>query len=107
MVHLLRLRGFTVFMSMAFLNAFVDLGHKIVVQNTVFKVFEGPVQVVLTAVLNALILLLYLTAFPDDDGRVQFRRDIYARDAALLAALDGPIAWTPPSDFDAQGPGLR
>jgi hypothetical protein len=30
---------------------------------------------------------------------VQFRRDLYARDAALLKALDGPLVWTPPSDF--------
>lgn len=45
------------------------------------------------------IMLLYLTAFPDAAGRIQFRRDLYARDAALLKALDGPLVWTPPSDF--------
>lgn len=63
MVHLLKLRGFVLFMAMAFLNAFVDLGHKIVVQNTVFKVFDGATQVVLTAVLNALILLPFVLLF--------------------------------------------
>ncbi len=43
-----------------FLNAFVDLGHKIVVQNTVFKLYDGPEQVILTAIVNALILLPFI-----------------------------------------------
>lgn len=35
--------------------------------------------------------LQYLTAFVDDDGRVNYRRDIYGRDATLLAVLrSGP-----------------
>ena len=63
MVHLIKLRGFAAFMAMVFLNAFVDLGHKIVVQNTVFKVYEGTTQVVLTAILNALILLPFVLLF--------------------------------------------
>ncbi len=50
------------------------------------------------------ILLLYLTAFPDDDSRIQFRRDVYGRDSAALAALNAPLEWTPPSDFDTSGP---
>ena len=34
------------------------------------------------------VLLLYLTAWLDDAGRVQFRADIYGRDAPLLEMLD-------------------
>ncbi|HXP75132.1 MAG TPA: L,D-transpeptidase family protein [Stellaceae bacterium] len=33
------------------------------------------------------VYLLYLTAFTDDDGTVEFRDDIYGRDEALAAAL--------------------
>lgn len=46
-----------------FLNAFVDLGHKITIQNIVFKVHDGSAQVVLIAVINALILLPYIFLF--------------------------------------------
>ena len=49
------------------------------------------------------IMLLYLTVFPDADGRLQFRRDIYGRDPPLLAALDGPLVWAPPDDFRPSG----
>lgn len=45
------------------------------------------------------IMLLYLTAFPDQAGHVQFRRDVYARDARTLRALDAPLIWTPTQDF--------
>ncbi len=45
------------------------------------------------------IMLLYLTAFPDQDGRLQFRRDVYKRDAPTLQALEGPLIWSPTSDF--------
>ena len=33
------------------------------------------------------VYLLYVTAFTDDDGTVEFRDDIYSRDQALAAAL--------------------
>jgi murein L,D-transpeptidase YcbB/YkuD len=33
------------------------------------------------------VYLLYLTAFTDDDGTVEFRDDIYGRDQDLAAAL--------------------
>jgi murein L,D-transpeptidase YcbB/YkuD len=35
------------------------------------------------------VLILYWTAEPRADGQVVFRRDIYGRDAATLAALNG------------------
>jgi murein L,D-transpeptidase YcbB/YkuD len=53
------------------------------------------------------IMLLYLTAFPDDQGNIQFRRDIYGRDDAVLAALQAPLRWTPPADFQPRPTAMR
>ncbi|WP_020558379.1 acyl-[ACP]--phospholipid O-acyltransferase [Thiofilum flexile] len=63
MLSVIRIPGFLAFLSLAFLNAFVDLGHKIIIQNTLFKIYEGSEQVILTAVVNALILLPFILAF--------------------------------------------
>jgi acyl-[acyl-carrier-protein]-phospholipid O-acyltransferase/long-chain-fatty-acid--[acyl-carrier-protein] ligase len=63
MGHLFKLRGFLPYVAMLFLNAFVDLGHKIVIQNTVFKVYDGQTQIVLMAIVNALILLPFIMLF--------------------------------------------
>ena len=57
---LARIQGFLPFACMIFLNAFIDLGHKIVVQNTVFKLYDGQEQIILTAVVNALILIPFI-----------------------------------------------
>ena len=56
-------KGFLPYIAIVFLNAFVDLGHKIIVQNTVFKVYDGQTQIILTAVVNALILLPFVFLF--------------------------------------------
>ena len=61
--QLLRQPGAKAFYGVIFLNACVDLGHKITLQNTVFKAHDGPYQVALIAVINALILLPYVTLF--------------------------------------------
>lgn len=63
MRSLLRTRGFLPFMAVVLLNAVTDLGHKIVIQNTVFKAFDGPTQILLTAVVNGLILLPFILLF--------------------------------------------
>ena len=41
MLQLFRIAGFLPYVAMVFLNAFVDLGHKIIIQNTLFKAYEG------------------------------------------------------------------
>ncbi len=55
--------GFKPYLLVVFLNAFVDLGHKILIQNTVFKIYQGEFQIILTAILNALILLPFIFSF--------------------------------------------
>ncbi|MGE0383996.1 MAG: murein L,D-transpeptidase [Gammaproteobacteria bacterium] len=45
------------------------------------------------------VMILYLTAFPGADGSVQFRDDIYGRDPAVRAALDGPFRFSAPRGF--------
>ncbi|MBX9605407.1 MAG: L,D-transpeptidase family protein [Gammaproteobacteria bacterium] len=45
------------------------------------------------------IMLLYMTAFADEAGVVQFRKDVYGRDQRVLAALAAPLRWEPPRDF--------
>ncbi|MDQ7069008.1 MAG: MFS transporter [Sulfurimonas sp.] len=55
--------GVVNYIIVIFLNAFTDLGHKIIIQNTIFKVYDGEMQVVLTAIVNALILLPFILVF--------------------------------------------
>ncbi|CAA6828574.1 MAG: Putative 2-acylglycerophosphoethanolamine acyltransferase / acyl-acyl carrier protein synthetase (EC [uncultured Thiotrichaceae bacterium] len=58
-----KITGFITFLTVLFLNAFVDLGHKIIIQNTVFKTYDGGQQIALTALVNALILLPFILLF--------------------------------------------
>jgi acyl-[acyl-carrier-protein]-phospholipid O-acyltransferase/long-chain-fatty-acid--[acyl-carrier-protein] ligase len=51
------------FLLAVFLNALVDLGHKIIIQNTLFKIHDGGELVVFTAIINALILLPFILLF--------------------------------------------
>ena len=51
------------YIVVVFMNAFTDLGHKIIIQNTIFKVYDGSTQIVLTAIVNALVLLPFILVF--------------------------------------------
>lgn len=78
--------GFLPFITVVFLNAFVDLGHKIIIQNTLFKTFDGPAQIALTAVVNALILLPFVLVFtPAGFLSDRFAKPRVMRASALVA----------------------
>lgn len=63
MKSLFKIAGFTPYILIILLNAMTDLGHKIILQNTIFKAYEGPELIILTAIVNALILLPFIFLF--------------------------------------------
>ena len=44
------------------------------------------------------VVIVYLTASVNADGKVRFYKDIYNRDAKVLAALDGPVSIQEPEN---------
>ncbi|RUM71400.1 MAG: acyl-[ACP]--phospholipid O-acyltransferase, partial [Sulfurovum sp.] len=63
MKQLFKITGFTPYVFIIFLNAMTDLGHKIILQNTILKAYDGSELIVLTAIINALILLPFILLF--------------------------------------------
>ncbi len=63
MKEMFKIKGTYAYVIALFLNAFTDLGHKIIIQNTVFKMYDSQMQIVLTAIVNALILLPFIMVF--------------------------------------------
>ncbi len=61
--RLTKIRGFLPYLCVVLINAMLDLGHKIVIQNTVFKCYDGSTQIALTALVNACILLPFIMFF--------------------------------------------
>jgi len=85
---LLKTTGFISFIAMIFLNAFVDLGHKIIIQNTIFKVYDGSTQVILSAIVNGLILLPFILMFtPSGFLADRFNKPLIMKWAALAAVI--------------------
>ncbi len=94
MSALRKITGFAPYLLVVFLNAFVDLGHKIVIQNTIFKTYSGQEQVVLTAIVNGLILLPFILLFsPAGFLADRFSKHRIIRHAAL-AAVGATLAIT-------------
>jgi len=101
MKQLFSYKGFFAYLAMVFINAFVDLGHKIIIQNTVFKMYDGDTQIILTAVVNGLILLPFILLFTpsgflaDKYPKPQIMRNsaIFAIIATLLITLCYSQGW--------------
>ncbi len=63
MLKLFKINGFKPYIFIVFLNSMTDLGHKIILQNTIFKAYSGTELIILTAIVNALILLPFIFLF--------------------------------------------
>ena len=63
MKELFRIKGFLPFMIILFINAIVDIGHKITIQNVLLKSFDGETLIILSAVINAMILIPFVLLF--------------------------------------------
>jgi len=86
MVNIIKTKGFTPFILIIFLNAFVDLGHKILIQNTIFKIHDGQTQILLTAIVNGLILLPFILLLtPAGFLSDRFRKPLIIRFSAAIA----------------------
>lgn len=90
MRQLFRIAGFLPFIGMMFLNAFVDLGHKIIIQNTLFKTYDGDAQILLTAIVNALILLPFVLLFSPSG----YLADRFAKPRVMRLAAWAAVAIT-------------
>ena len=80
--------GLTPYLLAIFLNAFTDLGHKIIIQNTIFKVYDDQMQIMLTAIVNALVLLPFIFLFtPSGFLSDKFPKHLVIRYGALVAIV--------------------
>ena len=88
MSKLLTITGVFNYLIVVFLNAFTDLGHKIIIQNTIFKVYDGEMQIILTAVVNALILLPFVLMFsPSGFLADRFAKNLIMKYSSVFAVV--------------------
>ncbi len=86
MKALWNIRGFALFIAILFMNATVDIAHKITIQNVLLKSFEGDTLIVLSALINAMILLPFILLFsPSGYISDRFAKTQVVRYAALSA----------------------
>lgn len=90
MSEILKLKGFLPYLAISFLNASVDLAHKITIQNTLLKSFDGTTLIVLTAAVNAMILLPFIFFFSPSG----FINDKFSQTKVIRIATMANIAIT-------------
>jgi acyl-[acyl-carrier-protein]-phospholipid O-acyltransferase/long-chain-fatty-acid--[acyl-carrier-protein] ligase len=84
--ELFKIKGVLPYILVIFLNAIVDLGDKILLQNTIFKIYDGSTQIILTALVNALVLLPFVMFFtPAGFLSDRFRKNWILQQSSKLA----------------------
>ncbi len=86
MKSLLAIRGFIPYLMILLLNATVDIAHKITIQNILLKSFDGEMLIILTAAINAMILLPFILLFsPSGYLSDKYAKSLVVRYSALVA----------------------
>ncbi len=101
MKDIFKIKGFNYYIIIVFLNAMTDLGHKIVLQNTIFKAYSGDELIILTAIINALILLPFILLFTpagflsDKYPKVQIIKysSLFAVGTTILITISYAMGW--------------
>jgi len=76
------------YLVVVFLNAFTDLGHKIIIQNTIFKVYDGDTLIILTTIVNMMILLPFIMMFsPAGFLADRFAKNLIMKHSAAFAVV--------------------
>jgi len=96
-----RAKGFLPFIAVLVFNAMTDIAHKITIQNTLIKSFDGDTLIILSAVVNAMILVPFILLFsPSGFLSDRFHKTVIIRYAAaagvalaLLATLSYYAGW--------------
>ena len=88
MKEMLAIRGFIPYLIILLLNATVDIGHKITIQNVLLKSFEGDTLIILSALINAMILLPFILLFsPSGYISDRYSKSIVIKYSALFSII--------------------
>lgn len=88
MKQLFKIKGVLFYTIALFINAFTDVGHKMVIQNTIFEMYNGDKQIILTAIVNAMVLLPFVMLFsPSGYLSDRFPKNVIMKYSALLAVF--------------------
>lgn len=90
MYKLARIKGAWPYLIAIFLNAFIELGHKVILQNSIFKAYDGQQQVMLMALMNGLILLPFILLITP----VGFMSDKHPRNKVMRVSAWAALAIT-------------
>ena len=86
--EILKTKGILPYIVVIFFNAIVDLGDKILLQNTIFKIYDGSTQIILTAFVNSLVLLPFVMFFtPAGFLSDRFRKNWILQQSSKLALV--------------------
>ncbi len=85
---LLKIKSFLPYILITFINVVVDIAHKITIQNTVIKTYDGTTLIVLSAIINSLMLVPFVLLFsPSGFISDRYSKAIVIRYASFIAII--------------------